>query len=217
MKAVIFDMDGVIFDSERIWQESYILANKKYNLNLDEKFRQKTCGMNEKDTRNLLNKLFPDLNIDEYRNYMQVFFETYIKKNGAPIKQGFLELINFLKTKNCKIGLATGNERQFVEIMFNSVNLDLYSLFNFVVAGEEVKKGKPDPEIYLKIVNGLNVNAQDCFVLEDSINGIKSAKTAGCNPIMVIDLIKPNKYVKQNAFNICSNLIEAKDIISKNL
>lgn len=215
MYSVIFDMDGVIFDSENIWKKSFILANEKFNLNLSEEFRQKTCGMNENDTRVLLKTKYPNLDIESYRNFMGEYFEDYILKNKAPLKEGFLELLDYLKKKKYKIALATGNDLQFVKIMFKSINLSVNDVFDYVITGEQVLNGKPNPEVYEKAVKGINETPQNCIVLEDSLNGIKSATSAGCKAIMVIDIIKPDDYAKNNAFKIYDSLLQVKDLLQK--
>lgn len=215
MYSIIFDMDGVIFDSENIWKKSFILANEKFNLNLSEEFRQKTCGMNENDTRVLLKTKYPNLDIESYRKFMGEYFEDYILKNKAPLKEGFLELLDYLKKKKYKIALATGNDLQFVKIMFKSVNQSVNDVFDYVITGEQVLNGKPNPEVYEKAVKGINETPQNCIVLEDSLNGIKSATSAGCKAIMVIDIIKPDDYAKNNAFKIYDSLLQVKDLLQK--
>ncbi len=216
MNAIIFDMDGVIFDSESVWKLAFNEANKKFNLNLTENYRQSTCGQNETDVRKDLKRTYLNLDVDAYRDYMCQFYKDYISKQGIPLKTGFLELVEYLKQTNHKIALATGSDKQYVQIMFKHAHLNIHKIFDFIITGDEVKNGKPDPEIYIKASNGIKEQSANCIVLEDSLNGIKSAFVAGCKPIMVVDIIKPNAYAKSHAIKICNSLKEVLNYFLEN-
>lgn len=208
MKAVIFDMDGVIFNTENLWKTGFIIANKKYNLNLDENYRKTICGKSEQQIREELKLIYNDLDVDSYRNSIVKYVEEEIKNKNYIIKDGFIELINYLKNKNYKIALATSSTKKRAEYLFNNKGLDI-NMFDALVFAEDVgKKSKPDPFIFTIASNKLGISPNNCYVIEDSINGIVAANDGGFIPIMAIDLIKPDDYCINNCIKIVKNLDE---------
>lgn len=213
MKAVIFDMDGVIFDTELVWQLAFINANKKFNLTLTEKDRMDFCGKNEIRIREELKKKFPNCDIDGYRDSTLSFVNDKIDRGDFAIKPYFLDFIRFLKNNDYKVILATSSNKSRAEKLFKVKNLNLYSIFDAWIFGEDVGiKSKPDPYIFLIAAEKLSLKSCDCYVVEDSINGIHAAIEGGFHAIMMEDLIPPDDYCKKNA-EIFKNFNEIKDMI----
>jgi len=211
--AVIFDMDGVIFDSESVWKKAFEYTNCKYNLDLTEADRQSMCGKFEKDIRSELKKSFPNLDVDEYRDFMKTLVETTINEKGVPLKIGFISLIKFLKENKIKTALATSSSAERMELIFKKANLNNKILFDSIVTSKDVALGKPNPMIFNIACDNLHLQHQNCIVLEDATNGIEAAYNAGCLPVMVIDLIKPNESTKKQCFKIYNNLNEVKNFM----
>ena len=208
MNAVIFDMDGVIFNTENLWREGFILANKKYNLNLDENYRKTICGKSEQQIRNELKEIYNNLNVDEYRDYIINYVNEGIKNLNYEIKEGFIDLINNLKNKNYKLALATSSTKKRAEYLFKNKNIDI-NIFDVKIFSEDVGiKSKPDPYIFNLAAERLNEDSSNCYVIEDSINGIVAAKKGNFKPIMVIDLIEPDDYCTNNCYKILKSLKE---------
>ena len=213
MKSVIFDMDGVIFDTELVWKRALEEINKKYNLNLDDEYRKSICGKNELLIREELKSLFPNLDVNKYRNEIYDYVNNEIKLGNYNIKNSFLETVEYLKNKNYKMALATSSDKSRAISMFKNKNIDI-NIFDACVFAEDVKdKGKPNPYIFLITADKLGVSPSECYVIEDSINGLKAAIDGKFIPIMVIDLIDPNEYVKNNVKYIFYDLKEIENII----
>ena len=214
MKAVIFDMDGVIFDTERVWQEAFIMVNEKYNVNLTEEWRKSICGKSEELIRKELKEMMPNLDVDKYRDEKVAYVNDRVFNGYVPMKDGFLELVKKLKEKNYKILLATSSHRLRALTLFSHHNINIDEIFDGYVFGEDVKeRSKPDPYIFNLARSKVGLEASECYVIEDSINGIEAATKGGFKPIMVIDLIEPNDYCKKNCFKIFNSLKEVLDII----
>ena len=209
--AVLFDMDGVIFDSESIWKECMKLTNKLFGISFNEKFRQKLCGQPESGCKELLKSKFPELDADAYWTLLQTCVYTKMANVGIKIKSGFLEIITYLKQNNIKTALVTGGNR--VDVQFKKANLNINELFDVVLTAKNYSRGKPDPMPYQMAAEKLGVPPQKCYVLEDGINGILSAYNAHCRPIMVIDLIKPTKDIKEKCVLVTKNLKNAQKFI----
>ena len=208
MNAVIFDMDGVIFNTENLWRDGFIIANKKYNLNLDENYRKTICGKSEQQIRNELKEIYNNLNVDEYRDYIINYVNEGTKNLNYEIKEGFIDLINNLKNKNYKLALATSSTKKRAEYLFKNKNIDI-NIFDVKIFSEDVGiKSKPDPYIFNLAAERLNEDPSNCYVIEDSINGIVAAKGGNFKSIMAIDLIEPDNYCINNCYMIVKSLKE---------
>ena len=215
MKNIVFDMDGVIFDTEKIWVQAYHEASVKFGQNFDEKFRKYCCGRNAQTIVNIMQKKFPEVDALEVRAFMRKFVDDMVAKNGVEIKPGFVELLEFLKTKNIKFALATGSEMHIVERYFQSAGLDVQNIFDVIVTGNMVKKAKPNPEVYETACKLLEENPENCIAIEDSPNGTVSAAKAGLDVLFVVDQIAPDANVKKYGKKIFNNLFEVKEYFEK--
>ncbi len=201
--AVIFDMDGVIFDSEKVWKKQLRFANKVFQVNVTEKERQSTCGKRDFETKKILKDNHPNLDADSFFSFWSQNVYKQMDGNGVKLKsRHFAKYVEDLKIAGYKIALATSNNTKRTKYLFHRAKLHVSKLFDVIVTGDDVKVGKPDPAIFKLTCQKLNLPPQNCFVLEDSENGILSAHSAGCHPIMVIDIIKPS----QEIVNICDKV-----------
>lgn len=176
-EAVIFDMDGVLIDSEPLWKIAMEDVFHEIGFNLTRKDFQKTVG----------------LRIDEvirfwfdYKQYVGETWETteqkivqrmvqLIQENGDPLP-GVLDTLEFLKSRKMKIGLATSSYTILIETVLNE--LGVAAAFDYTYSAEHEEFGKPHPAVYLHVANKLNVSPMKCLVIEDSLNGIISGKAA---------------------------------------
>ncbi len=213
MKAVIFDMDGVIFDTEIIWKDALEKANIKFNLSLDDKYRESIVGKSELLIRKELKERYPNLDIDTYRSFILGYVNSEIDKGNYSVKHYFLELVNCLKENNYKIALATSSTKERALKLFNNKNLDINIFDSFVFSDDVGDKGKPNPYIFECAAKKLLVEPFNSYVIEDSTNGLTAAINGNFIPIMVIDLIKPNEYLKKNVKYIFNSLEEVKKIL----
>ncbi len=214
IKAFIFDMDGLILDTERIAFKSYKEALKEYGYDFTEAFFLTLVGTNVKLTKELcLNRYGSWFPFDLLHENHNKITEEYIKKNGVPLKEGVNELIDYLKEKDYKIALATSSDREKAEYLLELVKIK--DKFDYIICGNDIVNSKPNPEIFLKAAENLKVEPKECVVIEDSKFGVKAAVNAGMKVINVPDMKMPDSEVKSMAFKIFNNLLEVKDYISK--
>ena len=186
-KAVVFDMDGVIFDSERCIMETWIVLAEKYGIKGIEDVFLACTGTNAAKTRQIcLDAYGEDFPYEKYESEsMKMYHEKY-DGGRLPIKPGVFELLDYLKSIGVKIALASSTRRESVIRELTEGGVIKY--FDEIVAGDMVSKSKPDPQIYLKACEAIGVAPEDCYAIEDSYNGIRSAAAGKLRPIMIPDL-----------------------------
>ena len=209
--AVIFDMDGVIFDTESLWKKAFLAANKKFEVDISEEYRQGMCGKNEKLVRDELRVHRPNLDVDAYRDFMLESVNHDIRVGDFKMKPFFKETIDFLKSKRIKIALATSSHKARAEMLFKLKEMEIAGIFDAAIYAEDaLGKSKPDPYMFLEAAKKLGQDPSNSIVVEDSINGIEAAVRGCFVPVMAVDLIPPNAFAKEHAHIIgdLSGLIE---------
>lgn len=178
MRAVIFDMDGVIIDSEPIHFEVDMQTMRDLGFNISSKELEKYVGTtNEYMFSDLKIKYNIEQSIEEIINYkVELTKRKVIQSELEPI-EGIKELLVNLKNKNIPTAIASSSPRSFIDVVVYKFNLQDY--FKYIISGEEVVNGKPDPDIYIEAAKKLGLSPEDCIVIEDSRNGVLAAKAAG--------------------------------------
>ena len=195
-KAVVFDMDGVIFDSERAIMGCWIELADKYRLKDIEKAFLSCTGTTATRTREIMLETYgDDFPYDEYAKESSRMFHERYDNGKLPIKSGVFEILEFLKNSGKKIALASSTRKESVINELRDAGLIDY--FDEIVTGDMVSNSKPAPDIFLKAVETLGIKAEDAYAIEDSYNGIKSAFRGNLRPIMVPDLLSPNDEMTQ--------------------
>lgn len=212
MEAVLFDMDGLILDSECVYDKAMAAAGKSLGYVLDECFLKRTRGVNAGlFTRIVYEKFGKEFPLDEFRSrYRKMIWEIF-QKEGLKVKPGFMELHQYLVKRNLKYCLATSTNRQMTEKLLHIAGVG--DVFHSIICGDEVKLGKPHPEIYRKAAAIVGVMPAECLVLEDSANGIKAGHEAGCQVIMVPDITEPYREIEVLCERICRDLFEVIDYL----
>ena len=209
-------MDGVIIDSEPLWErsESIMLKQKGFagNNSYRKEYRKKIMGLNQKDSVRLLKETFGlDESPDEIlRTRLEILLELYEKE--LRLVDGIPEILKILDSeKHIKTALASGSPMKVIEFVLNKFSLT--DTFRIKVSGDCVGKGKPHPDIYLEAARRLGVNPGECVAIEDSINGIVSAKAAGMRCIAVPDpRIATEDYPQADIFRKSVSEIRLEDI-----
>lgn len=185
--AVIFDMDGVLIDSEPLWREAMINGFNKLGYAFTEEDCKKTTGKRFDEVINIWFEHFKETKTDPKQFELEVidYLIELIKFKGKPI-DGILSVLSLLKKENIMIGLATSSNEKLMNFILNYLKIDTY--FQSVKSAENLKYGKPHPEVYLACAEGLNCKPNRCVVIEDSINGVISGMAAGMKVIAIPDV-----------------------------
>lgn len=213
--AVIFDMDGLMFDTEKLWLDSVIKTNEVYGYKVPTEVVIDCMGMR----KDFINKRFKevmgqDFDTDEFRRLNKIFAVNDVEKNGLKIKKGLIELLEFLKSKNIKVALASSSKMDKIKQRFKEANLSM-DYFEYIIGGDMVTNPKPDPSIYIKSCEVLGVEPENAIALEDSEYGILSAYRAGMKPILIPDIKCPDQDTINISYKKYDNLLQVIDLFKK--
>ncbi len=213
-KAVVFDMDGVITDTEKLYRRYQLEEGLSRGIpgELITSVCEAIAGGN-KFTNKPKFEAIVGRGIDyfEYREKMMARLDHHIETYGVELKEGVKEVLSYLKDKGILIGLATSTAKE--RALGYLHDHDIYKYFDKLVFGDMIANGKPAPDIYLKACEELGVEPEEAIAVEDSINGIISAGRAGLYPVMVVDLIEPNELTKPYARQVYYKLTDLMNII----
>lgn len=213
LKTIVFDMDGVLFDTERLCMDSWIAIAENWDIDDMEMVFRQCIGLNGNDTKALvLNHYGQDFPFDDYRKRASEWFWKDVEENGLPIKKGVKEILSYLKEAGYKIGLASSSKQEAVISHLEQAKIRDY--FSVMVTGDMVEHSKPQPDIYLMACKKLGVEPGEAYAIEDSPNGIRAAHAAGMKPIMVPDMIAPDDEMKNLSFMICEDLLAVREYIA---
>ncbi|MEE0913298.1 MAG: HAD family phosphatase [Ruminococcus sp.] len=214
IKGAVFDMDGLMFDSERLVYENWqkIMDEEGYDYNLD--IFKKTIGLRTDEAEQYYISLYGE-NFDyaPLKQRSRELFFSRIATEGVPIKKGLFELLDFLKENNIKIALATSTSTDSATKMIKTAGV--YDYFDALVCGDDVTNGKPHPEVFLKAAEKLGLKPVDCIAYEDSINGIKSAHSAEMTTVMVPDYLQPTDEIKPMIDCLCDDLLQSVEFVKR--
>ena len=209
-KAVVFDMDGVLFDTERLCQDSWIEVANRRGLPDMEIIFPKCIGRNANDSRQIVLEAYgADFDYEVFRREASDWFWKYLEENGLPVKEGVRELLNWLKEQGWRIGLASSTRRS--SVISHLEQAGIKDFFEEIITGDMVEHCKPLPDIYLLACRKLMVDPAETYAIEDSPNGIRSAYRAGMKPIMVPDLLSPDGEMEQLSTCIFPGLLDVLD------
>lgn len=190
--GVIFDMDGLMLDTEKLLARYWIEAAREAGFPMELEHVLGIRSLAAMFAAPKLQGIFGSgFNYEAIRARRKELMNEHLRVHGIEKKKGVEELLCYLKDSGRKIAVATATDRQRTEHYLKQVSLISY--FDAFVCGDMVKCGKPDPEIYLTASKALGLKPQECMALEDSPNGILSAYAAGCKPVMVPDLSEPDE------------------------
>lgn len=209
----IFDLDGLLVNTEklglRLWQDTA----EKYNFQVDEDWAISLMGRGYSDTKTLYIEKFGEEKAMEIRNYRRNLILETIKNEGVEPMPGALELLELLKAKEYKMALATGSIKRKIQYVFQSVDIQHY--FDVIISGEMVSHGKPDPETFILAADGLHVDPKETIVLEDSPFGIEAAHSIGATTILIPDLYQPTEEIINKCSYMFNSLYEVIDKIEE--
>ena len=194
IKGIIFDMDGVLFDTEAFGMDCLLEAAREQGIPMTEDHVTYSLGLNRSLFIEKCTQWFGEHDyLLMLRRWAELIFEK-IERQGMPFKKGMPQVLHDLKKRGVKLGLATSNERYVADRYFEAAGLA--GVMDAIATGDQVENSKPAPDIYLEAARQLGLNPSECAGVEDSFNGIRAIRAAGMKCVMIPDL-KP--YIPEHA------------------
>lgn len=207
--AVIFDMDGLLLDTERIAYQAWMQAAKAWGIELPNTLYYQVIGRTLKDTEAIFKAHFgAGFPFHEVRQLRLNYAEELIATDGLPTRPGATELLDMLHAHAVPKAIATSTVRAEAWRRLDIARLSRH--FDILCGGDEVERGKPAPDLFLLAAHRLHIRPSACVVLEDSEYGVQAAKEAGMTPLLVPDIKPPSEHGKALAHNIYASLHEVR-------
>ena len=209
-KGAIFDMDGLLFDTERVYQQTWREIAEEKRVVLADDFTRAISGSSGAHMRQVVEDYYhvPDGGgiIEDCMKRVKDKLSKHV-----PMKKGALEMLDFFQEH--KVPIAVASSSPVEQIVSNLEIAGIRKYFSEIVSGTEVKRGKPAPDIFLLAAERISRRPSDCYVFEDSENGIKAGYAAGCRTVMIPDLMEASPEICPYCTFVCEDLIEAREKI----
>ncbi|EMF0104994.1 HAD family hydrolase [Enterococcus hirae] len=215
-KAVIFDMDGLLFDTEIVYYEASQMVADQMGFPYDKELYLKYLGVSDEEVWANYHQIFASFGKNNVQKFINDAYEETIRRfslGAVQLKPGVIELLDFLEEHRISKVVASSNQRHIIELLLEKNQLTNY--FETIVSAENVKRAKPDPEIFLLAHEYLGTKKQETLVLEDSKNGILAAASAEIPVIMIPDLLAPSEDLQQKTLAVLSSLHEVPGYLKK--
>lgn len=211
--AVIFDMDGLVLDTESTYSKAWQQAAQFMRVELDDSFWQSLSGLHYADVeRQLLTRCGADFDLGRFNQLSAISWREYVSNHGIAVKTGFTELLTIIKQKSLPFALATNSPAvNTIECLALS---GLSGVFSVIVTRDDVQHGKPGPDIFLSAAARLQVDIKQCLVLEDSHTGIDAAANAGAFSVYIPSTLPINRQAAAQCNFLINDLVELARMVS---
>ena len=213
IKAIIFDKDGTLHDTEKVFMQAWKLAAAELNVPDIETTIRDCTGTTIQWIAEYWAKKYPTIPFEDYLPRRQYHFGEIVK-DGIPVKEGAYELLTYLKEQGYLIGMATSTGRRSAMEHLERTNMLVYFSPDAIITGDMIENGKPAPDIYLLAAERLGVDPSECIGVEDSLNGVRAIHSAGMRAVMIPDIIDPTPDVEKLCWRKCNSLMEILPLLS---
>lgn len=212
-QGAIFDMDGLLFDTERMYRDSWKQSAQQFDLVHNPDFPRTVCGSSGAHMREIISQYYPQVDAKAFADDCILRVERELETH-VPEKTGVRDILQYFKQHGVRVAVASSSKR--ATVLHNLKQADILSYFDAVVSGDQVTHGKPAPDIFLLAAQQIGCEPENCYVFEDGTNGIRAGVAAGCTTIMIPDLTPPNAQLEQLCAGIYPSLSDAMNAIAGN-
>ena len=211
--CVIFDLDGTLIDTEKYYRIAWPAAARKFGYEMTDEMALSLRSLGRPHAPKQFQEWFgKDCDYGAIREYRKQLMEELIAEGGMDLKEGAVELLTFLKDNGITVAMATANEYARTERYLKRIGL--FDYFDQIICADMVKEGKPSPDIYEYAVKALGADPKECFAVEDSPNGVKSAYGAGCKVIYVPDQTPMEASLQEYVYVVVKKLTDISTLFS---
>lgn len=214
--GVIFDMDGLLFDTELIYYESTQKIADAMNFPYSKEVYLQFLGVSDEEVQENYHRIYQDFGKEKVDEFIQRSYDdTYqvFESGKVPLKEGVLELLDFLDQQEIPRIVASSNVRPAIELLLDGSGIK--ERFSGIISANDVSRAKPDPEIFQKALAHLGTKAANTLIFEDSFHGVTAAEAAGIPVIMVPDLLAPTDEIKEKTLEIFESLTQVPAYLKK--
>lgn len=211
-KGAIFDMDGVLFDTERLYQETWKEIAEECSVRLGDDFLMAISGTNGTHMKKVIEKYYQ---VSDGSDIMEECMERMKRKLEihVPVKKGVSEILEYFHSFGIRLAVASSSSAEQIEANLSKSGIRDY--FSEIVSGAEVTYGKPAPDIFLLAAKKIGCRPEECMVFEDSENGVKAGHRAGCFTVMIPDLIEPDAGIKALCSKVYPDFLRVREEMEK--
>ncbi len=214
IQAVIFDLDGLLIDSEPIYRSAWQSAAADLGYELSHDLYLSLIGLCDRDAEDALIQVFgSEFPLARFRVLWPVRWRDQVDRSGIPIKPGLWDFLKVIEKHRLPVAVATSSDTKQVHMSLSAAGL--HRRFSCIVTGDQLPKGKPAPDIFLEAAGRLGVLPHHCLVLEDSEAGVLAAKAAGMTVLMIPDLKQPSPQTAALAHGVFTSLKEAAQFVER--
>jgi len=214
IRGAIFDMDGLMFDNEKLFAISWAEQAKRFGFEPIAEFHRAVCGSSGTLARDIVRKFYPG--ISDANAFINDGCDGVARMmaESVPEKEGVHEILDFLKESGYRLAVASSSELDLIRSNLERTGLSDH--FTVILSASQVAHGKPAPDIFLAACEALQLTPEECYVFEDGINGVKAGIAAGCHTIMIPDIIPPTQELLEKCEGIYPSLTKALEVIKEN-
>jgi HAD superfamily hydrolase (TIGR01509 family) len=209
IQAFIFDMDGLLLDTEGVYKRSWTEAARLLGFDLSDEIYLQLIGITVADAEIRLVEVFgSQFPIDEFRKDAKSRYEAIVETEGIPLKPGVREMLDWARQQNIPCAVATSTVSG--EARARLAKHDILEEFRGLVGGEMVTRGKPNPDIFLSAANLLGIEPSLCLVFEDAHSGVRAARAANMQVLLIPDMLPSTPEIEQLATHVSKSLVDAR-------
>ena len=204
-KGAIFDMDGTLVDTEKFFRDAWLETADKFGVERKLELAAAMSGSQRAEMPDILHKFYPKIDAEKYISRVYAQAEAQREKN-IDLKSGVVEILEYFAEKKIPMAVASSSTAAMVEKNLTRTNIKKF--FDVIVSGDDVEHGKPAPDIFLRAAEKIGVEPKNCYIFEDSFNGIRAAVAAKSLAIMVVDCVQPTDEIKKISAGIYNDFHE---------
>lgn len=214
MQGAIFDMDGLMFDTEKIYRNVWDHLPVEFGFDVCPGLGEAVCGTSGEDLKRIVRAHIPGIDADAFMDAGYDKVHDTVMAVQPDEKIGVHEIIRYLKGRGLRLAVASGSPQEIIEL--NLKRAGLTELFDAVISGFSVPHGKPAPDIFLESAKRIGCDPKECYVFEDGANGIRAGAAAGCVTVMIPDLTAPDEELRNLCAAVFESLLDAMSAIAEN-